>query len=88
MMVTRSTEEIYERHIKPLPLTERLRLVEIIAHDLAQQSGDGEPVNRHDWMSLRGIAPDLLDGEDAQEWVSRSRRQADEHREKPRRREP
>ena len=33
-----------------------------------------------DWMSVRGVAPDLLDGEDAQEWVSRSRSQSDEGR--------
>jgi len=37
---------------------------------------------------VRGIAPHLLAGEDAQAWVSRSRREADEHRERKVRGEP
>jgi hypothetical protein len=36
---------------------------------------------RKKWADLCGIAPDLLDGEDAQEWVSRTRREDSEHRE-------
>ena len=32
------------------------------------------------WQDLCGIAPNLLGGEDAQEWVSRGRRESDEHR--------
>jgi hypothetical protein len=31
-----SIEELYERHIKPLTPGERLRLMELTAHDLAQ----------------------------------------------------
>jgi len=33
------------------------------------------------WSDLKGMAPYPLLGEDAQEWVSRTRREADEHRE-------
>jgi hypothetical protein len=29
-----------------------------------------------------GVAPNLLEGEDAQEWVSRTRREGDDRREK------
>lgn len=32
------------------------------------------------WQDLGGIAPNLLSGEDAQEWVSRTRRESDERR--------
>jgi hypothetical protein len=71
-----------------LPPADRLRLVERIAHDLASSPAHGEPVPRPDWMSLRAIAPNLLGGEDAQAWVSRTRREADEHRERQLRRQP
>jgi hypothetical protein len=87
-MTKLSIEEIYHQHIKPLPAAERLRLIEITAHDLAARPTESETVERHDWMSVRGIAPNLLGGEDAQEWVSRTRREADESREKQWKRNP
>ncbi|NMG09510.1 hypothetical protein [Brasilonema sp. UFV-L1] len=34
------------------------------------------------WSDLKGMAPYPLLGEDAQEWVSRTRKQGDEHRER------
>lgn len=71
-----------------LPPADRLRLVERIVHDLASSSAEGEPHSRQDWMSLRGIAPNLLGGEDAQAWVSRNRREADENRQQPLRQQP
>ena len=87
-MTKLSVEEIYHQHIKPLPAAERLRLIEMAAHDLMTQPVEGEQLEHHDWMSVRGIAPNLLGGEDAQEWVSRTRREADEHRERQRKRKP
>jgi hypothetical protein len=81
-------ERLYEQHIKPLPTTERLRLIEKIVSDLATQAAADRPAERYDWMSVRGIAPNLLGGEDAQAWVSRTRREGDEHREKQWRHEP
>ncbi|MEJ5253538.1 MAG: hypothetical protein HPY54_13105 [Chthonomonadetes bacterium] len=66
-MATDILQEVYEQYIKPLSPEQRLKLVEMIAHDLAE----AQP--RYDWVSVRGIAPDLLNGEDAQEWVSRGR---------------
>jgi hypothetical protein len=75
-----TVEEIYEQLVKSLPVTEQIRLVEKIAHNLATPTPEGEPPERYDWMSVRGIAPNLLAGEDAQAWVSRSRREADEQR--------
>lgn len=87
-MALTTAEEVYEQVVKALPAPERLRLVEKIVHDLATQPVAGEPAQRRSWMSIRGIAPNLLGGEDAQEWVSRTRREADEHREKQLRRQP
>lgn len=82
-----NVEEIYDQHIKPLPMVERLRLIEITARELAGQPVGNESVERHDWMSVRSIAPNLLGGEDAQAWVSRTRREADEGREQQWKRE-
>ena len=77
-----SVEEIYEQVIRSLSPAEQAQLLEKIARNLSHQLPASEPSERHDWMSVRGVAPHLLAGEDAQEWVSRSRREADEHRDK------
>jgi hypothetical protein len=70
-------DELYDE-VRRLSANERLRLVEKIIRELA---ADGEsPEERPDWSALAGAAPDLLQGEDAQEWVSRSRRTADQDR--------
>jgi len=70
-----------------LPRTDRLRLVERIVHELVEAPSDGKAA-RSDWMSLRGIAPNLLVEEDAQVWVSRTRRESDDQREHQLRRKP
>ena len=74
-----SVEEIYEQIVRSLSPVEQAQLLEKIARNLSQQIPSGEPQERYDWMSVRGIAPNLLAGEDAQAWVSRSRREADEY---------
>ena len=76
-----SIEEIYQQHIKPLSTAERLRLIEITVHELAMPPTETALVERYDWIAARGIAPNLLEGEGAQAWVSRTRRDADESRE-------
>ena len=81
-MAQTPVDEAYEQIVKRLSPAERLRLVERIVHDLPQQPDEASSSERYDWLSMAGIAPNLLDGEDAQEWVSRTRREADEHREK------
>ena len=40
-----------------------------------------QPQPKRKWSDLKGMAPYPLLGEDAQEWVSRTRREGDEHRE-------
>lgn len=79
---SKTAQEVYEQMVKDLPAAERLRLVERIVHDLSAQPDDGKSPQERDLLSLGGIAPGLLDGEDAQEWVSRARRESDEHRDK------
>jgi len=79
-MSVKTADEAYEQIVKSLPPAERRRLAERIMDDLpGSEPPEGATCEeRHDWMSLAGIAPDLLGGEDAQEWVSRTRREADE----------
>jgi hypothetical protein len=55
------------RQVDELSTDEQLRLIEYVA-GLARNG-----TRRARWSDLCGIAPDLTDGEDAQEWVSRSR---------------
>ena len=69
-------EEVYEI-ARRLPVGERLKLVERIAHDLIPMA-EGSRV-RYRWMDIQGIAPNCLEM-DAQEWVSRSREEADRGR--------
>lgn len=78
-----TAEQIYETVIAPLSVSEQIRLVERIAHQLAAHSRESEAPLRYDWMSLRAIAPNLLSGEDAQQWVNRSRLGADDSRKVP-----
>lgn len=65
-----TAEDVY-RAATALPLRDRLRLVERIVHDLALLPPKARPT----WMALEGAAPNLLEGEDAQAWVSRTRRE-------------
>jgi hypothetical protein len=87
-MATLSVEEIYEQVIRSLSPAEQAQLLEKIARNLSQRIPAGELSERYDWMSVRGTAHNLLAGEDAQAWVSRSRREADEQRERQVRGEP
>ena len=74
-----SIEQIYEQHVKPLEPPEQLRLVEKIVHDLAGNGAASLQTRPgRDWRELRGISPNLLEGEDAQAWVSRGRRERDD----------
>lgn len=79
-MDARTVDELYEI-ARQLPVKDRLELVERIAHDLSTTVAP--PEERYSWLDIAGIAPDLLAGEDAQEWVSRSRRDADRRTEDP-----
>jgi hypothetical protein len=73
-----TTDDLYNA-ATALPVPDRLRLVERIVHDLAQPPAETRPR----WMDLEGAASALLDGEDAQAWVSRTRRESDDGRDAP-----
>lgn len=71
--------DIYRERVRALRPSERMRLVELIARDLAGAPAD-ETAARPRWMDVAGIAPDLLAEEYAQRWVSDSRRESDRRR--------
>jgi hypothetical protein len=60
-----------------LPAEERKQLAESILQDLATPS---RSPRRRTWREIRGSIPHPLFGEDAQAWVTRSRREQDERR--------
>jgi hypothetical protein len=62
------------RRAEMLSHQDRLRLVEHLT-----RKGSPETAGR-EWREICGAAPYPLLGEDAQAWVSRTRREGDEHR--------
>jgi hypothetical protein len=77
-MALMTADEVYDQVVKGLPAPERLRLVEKIVHELSM---DGTSQRRR-WREIRGLVAYPMCGEDAQDWVSRGRREADEERAK------
>jgi hypothetical protein len=57
--------------------TDRLRLVERIVHDLAALPDMGGSAGRS-WREIRGLVAYPMCGEDAQAWVSRTRREGEQ----------
>jgi hypothetical protein len=56
---------------------------EVIHHTTQQlQSRTTTPTPKLNWLDIAGIAPYPLLGEDAQEWVSRTRQEAQDHRDR------
>jgi len=66
------------QQVEQLAPEERLELIRQIAQGLKKSEVVVRPKPR--WSDLKGMAPYPMMGEDAQEWVSRTRREADEHR--------
>ena len=76
MFKTLSLEELYEQQIKPRPLSERLRLLAMIAQDLAVETKEEEEP-KHSLMELEGLGAEIWQGIDAQEYVNELRKEWD-----------
>lgn len=63
-----------------LTLDEQLYLISHLAEKVRQVSH--AQTSRRKWREIRGVVSYPMCGEDAQAWVSRSRHEADEQREK------
>ena len=70
-MATATVEEIYEQ-AKRLSDAERLRLVSMIAADLATAAPRERP-KRRSIMELHGLGKEIWEGIDAQEYVNQLR---------------
>lgn len=82
-MSTAITWEHLATLVMELSPAERLRLVERIARDLAERSDPLSTSGKRPWRELQGIVSYPLCGEDAQDWVSKTRRESDAHRGRP-----
>jgi hypothetical protein len=71
-MTETRAQKLYDRHIRDLPQVERLRLLALLATDLARDVEGGEQPE-HDIMELDGLGKEVWEGIDAQEYVERLR---------------
>ena len=67
-MAAMSLEELYERHIKQLPPSERLKLIATTAQELSQGEPPGE-LPKRSIMELHGLGAEIWKGIDAQAYV-------------------
>ncbi|MDQ3814880.1 MAG: hypothetical protein M3347_13130 [Armatimonadota bacterium] len=72
-----TVEEIYKRHVKPLPPADRLRLLALTAQELAEQPAEPEEKPKRSIMELHGLGAHIWEGVDAQEYVNELRQEWD-----------
>jgi len=65
-------EEIYQQQLKPLSAEDRLRLIAMLAQDLAAANRRERSV-----MELHGLGKEIWEGIDAQEYVNSLREEWD-----------
>jgi hypothetical protein len=78
-MSTRIAEEVYERYVKALPAAERLRLLAIVADDLASIPTASEPRAKRSVMELHGLGRESWQGVDPDAYVEHLRGDWDGH---------
>ncbi len=76
-MTAMTVEQLYEQQIKLLPAAERLRLVALIAHDLATMATASEAPRQRSLLELEGLGAEIWEGIDAQEYVNELRQEWD-----------
>jgi len=77
-MVSQTLNNFYSRHIRSLSISDRLRLLEMIARDVAEeehiQTGGGK---KGSIMNLHGLGAEIWQGVDAQAYVNELRKEWD-----------
>lgn len=76
-MASANIEQIYTRHIKPLSAEDRLRLLAVMAQDLAQSPDAASQRKTRSLLELEGLGAEIWGGVDAQEYVNELRKEWD-----------
>lgn len=72
-MMIKEPPQQYQPILQAAAHFSKAEILELISY-LTQQAQDPEPIDETlTWLDMEGIAPNLLEGQDAQEWVSQSR---------------
>ena len=72
-MMSANALEIYKQYIRSLPPAERLRLMALMARDLASETSQvGQGADRS-ILELHGLGKHIWEGVDAQDYVNRLR---------------
>jgi hypothetical protein len=79
IMASKDLREII-KEVDQLSIEEQMLLITHIAETARRNYPESR--SGRAWSEIRGAAPYPLLGEDAQEWVSRTRREADEQRDR------
>ena len=77
-MVMMTAEAVYEEHIKAMPVRERLRLMALVAGELAQQPIEPAARPTRSIMELHGLGREIWQGVNAQEYVDALRTEWDD----------
>lgn len=70
-------EEIYEEHIRPLSAPDRLRLLALMAEELASEAPDVVEAPKRSILDFHGVGAHNPVGMDAQEYVNQLRQEWD-----------
>jgi hypothetical protein len=74
---TPSVEQLYEEHIRSLTPEQKLRLIALIASELAIEARALSLPRRRSLMELEGLGAEIWQGIDAQEYVDQLRSEWD-----------
>jgi hypothetical protein len=76
-MSTAEVEEIYRRHIKSLSRAERLRLLAIVAQDLATEPAQPLEGQQRSLLELEGLGAEIWQSVDGQAYIDELRKEWD-----------
>jgi hypothetical protein len=73
-----AVQDIYKKHVRWLPTAQRLKLVALLADQLAAEVGAYPARHRRSILELAGLGKEIWEGVDAQEYVNKLRDEWDE----------
>ncbi|MGA9997142.1 MAG: hypothetical protein WBP93_17120 [Pyrinomonadaceae bacterium] len=76
-MSSADIDELYAQHIKPLATEDRLKLLALVARDLAQQTDNAASQKARSIMELHGLGKEIWEGIEAQDYVNELRNEWD-----------